>query len=447
MSDPPTSLETAMEVALLVIGDEILAGEVADANGVWLAEQLAAEGFRVQEIRILPDDLDRLVPAFREALSRHRLVLASGGLGPTSDDVTTEAVCLALGVEARRDEAAWRQIQALFGERGLRVPEGNEKQADLPADAEVLPNPRGTAPGYLVLSTPEALPGGPGGTVASSSLGARSSEPCVLGVLPGPPRENRAMFREALIPRLRRLFPALDRWQTRVYRVFGLPESEVGARLGDLEGRHPGVRLGYQARFPEILVKLRWADGPRGHAALEAAGAEVTARLAPHVYGEGEALLPEVLGRALTGAGLRVVTAESCTAGLCAKLLTDAPGSSAWMERGFVTYSNRAKIDLLGLDPALLDAQGAVSEPVAEAMLRGALARADAQVGVAVTGIAGPDGGTPDKPVGTVCIAWGSGESLRVRTHRFPFDRDRNRILSSWAALAHLLRALPHLVG
>lgn len=445
MSERPTHPAGAVEVTLLVIGDELLAGEVADANGVWLAERLAVEGFRVREVRILPDDLDRLVPALREALFRHPLVLASGGLGPTSDDLTTEAVCRALGVEAQRDEAAWGQICALFEARGLRVPPGNEKQADLPAGADVLENPRGTAPGYLVVGTPVEGSEGKRWTVGGAASGEALTGRSVLGVLPGPPRENRAMFREALLPMLRRLFPDRDRWQTRVYRVFGLPESEVGARLVDLEGRHPGVRLGYQARFPEILVKLRWADGVEGRAAVDAAGGEVTSRLAPHVYGEGEPSLPEVLGRALARAGLRVVTAESCTAGLVAKLLTDPSGSSAWMERGFVTYSNRAKMDLLGVDAALLEAHGAVSEPVAEAMLLGALARSDAQVGVAVTGIAGPDGGSPDKPVGTVCIAWGSASSHLVRTHRFPFERERNRVLSAWAALGHLLRALPHL--
>jgi nicotinamide-nucleotide amidase len=152
--------------------------------------------------------------------------------------------------------------------------------------------------------------------------------------------------------------------------------------------------------------------------------------------------LPEVLGRLAAERGLRLVTAESCTAGWAAKLLTDAPGSSTWLEHGVVAYANSAKIELLHVPPALLEEHGAVSEPVAEAMLRGALARAQgrAQAGVALTGIAGPDGGSADKPVGTVCIAWGDAQDLHVRTHRYPFDRDRNRLLSAWSALGHLLR-------
>jgi len=442
-----TREERALEVALLVIGDELLAGEVADANGVWLAEQLAAEGFRVMEVRILPDDLGRLVPAMEQAAISHDLVIACGGLGPTSDDITTEAVCQALGVEARRDEVEWRRIRELFEARGISVPPGNEKQALLPAGAEVLPNGLGTAPGYLMaVLVEEATEAKVRLRVVSAPAPAQQGLR-MLGVLPGPPRENRAMFGRELLPRLRRYFPALERWKTRVYRVFGLPESEVGARLGDLELRHPRVRLAFQARFPEILVKLRWADGPLGRAAADAAGGEVTSLLAPHVYAQGEQTLPEVLGRALVQAGLRVVTAESCTAGLVAKLLTDAPGSSGWMERGFVTYSNQAKIELLGVGVDLLEEHGAVSEPVAEAMLLGALARSDAEVGVAITGIAGPDGGSPGKPVGTVYIAWGSVGSHRVRAHRFPFERERNRILSAWAALGHLLRALPHLAA
>jgi competence/damage-inducible protein CinA C-terminal domain len=416
--------------AILAIGDELLAGEVQDKNGAFLAAALTDAGFRLGALTILPDEVDTLASALRRLLSAHDVVVITGGLGPTSDDVTTEAVCAALDRGVRRDAAAWQAIERRFARRGVSLPPGNEKQADVPEGAEVLPNPRGTASGYLLSGLPPRPGGAAGGLVA---------------VLPGPPRENQPMFRESVLPRLRAVFAEMPAWRTRVLRVFGLPESEVGARLGDLEARHPGVRLGYQAHFPEILVKLRGPDDANGRDRIAEAAKDVRARLGAPCYGEGEARLPEVLGRWLARAGLRMVTAESCTAGLCAKLLTDAPGSSAWLEAGFVTYSNEAKVSLLRVSPALLAAEGAVSEPVAQAMLQGALQRSGAQVGVAITGIAGPDGGSAKKPVGTVCIAWGSADSLRVRTHRFPFDRDRNRTVSAWAALGHLLRALPHL--
>lgn len=417
---PRLSGQGALSAVLLVIGDEVLAGEIADANGPWLAEALAAEGIRVREIRVLPDTLDAIGDALRAAFEKAPLVVACGGLGPTSDDLTTEAVARALGVETRLDAEAWATLQALFSSRGMTLPPGNEKQAVFPVGAEILPNAQGTAPGFLAP--------GPGGTQ--------------VAVLPGPPRENRAMFSDALVPRLRALFPAAPRWETRVLRVFGLGEATVGQRLGPVEAAHPDVRVGYQARFPEILVKLRHETNAT--AEVESARRAVLAALAPFVYAEGDSPLPEVLGRRAAALGLRLATAESCTGGWVGKLLTDCPGSSAWFEGAFVTYSNAAKIDLLGVPQALLDAHGAVSEPVAEAMLRGALARAAgrAQAGVALTGVAGPDGGSESKPVGTVCLAWGSAEDLHTRTHRYPFDRDRNRLLAAWSALGHLLRLL-----
>jgi len=461
----------ALQATLLIIGDELLAGEIVDRNGPWLAERLAAEGWVVREIRTLPDDTATLADALRQARVHSQLIVASGGLGPTSDDRTTEAVARARGVETVCDEAAWAAIRALFEDRGRTVPAGNDKQALVPRGAQVLPNPRGTAPGHL-----------------------SDWEGCLLAVLPGPPRENRGMFEEALAPRLRQRFPDAPRRHTDLYRVFGLPESAVGHKLADLEERFPAVRLGYQARFPEILVKLRYDSG---HAAeAQEGGRYVQQALGPAVYGTGEAMLPEVLGRACAAQGLRLVTAESCTAGLVAKLLTDVDGSSAWMERGFVTYSNEAKTELLDVPAALLAEHGAVSEPVAEAMVRGALAHSRAELGVSLTGIAGPKGsrkdnfegprtprrncakeregrisgnirppsdagtvhgsaaesrsysfaspkgGTPEKPVGTVCVGWGDAEAVHTKTYHFPFDRDRNRVLSAWAALGRLYRFL-----
>jgi nicotinamide-nucleotide amidase len=244
------------------------------------------------------------------------------------------------------------------------------------------------------------------------------------------------MLLSALVPWLDRRCPGRDRLVTRVFRVFGLAESEVGYRLRQVEKNCPDVRVGYQFHFPEILVKLRGTSA--GEAMLERASQALMDALGSNVYGSGEERLPAVLGRRLAAAGLKIVTAESCTGGLAGQLLTDTAGSSAWMDAGFVAYSNEAKKRLLGVPGDLIRTHGAVSEPVALAMLSGALERSTAQVGISITGIAGPEGGTVEKPVGTVCVAWGMRGRLRAHTYRFAWDREYNRLASAWAAMHRL---------
>ena len=397
--------------SVLLIGDELLAGEIQDRNGLYLADQLSRQGFRMRDIRVLPDDVEWIAAAVTAALRDCRLVVVCGGLGPTSDDRTTEAVAQALGRRLILDEEQWDRIRKIFSLlRGEEPPPGNEKQAKLPEGAEVLANEMGTALGYVARQGKSAL-----------------------AVLPGPPKENQRMFETQLLPWLDRHMPDRSRWVARVFRVFGLPESEVGHRLSDLETEYRDLRVSYRFHFPEILVKLR-AD-VQAEDRLKAASADLEKQLEPHLYGTGEERLPAVLGRELERRALRIVAAESCTGGLAAKLLTDVPGSSAWMERGFVVYSNQAKQQLLGVPEEMLKQHGAVSEPVALAMLKGALARSDAQIGFAVTGIAGPGGGTLGRPVGTVCIAWGDPDRSRAETHTFHWDREYNRLLSAWMAM------------
>ncbi len=403
-----------LTASVFIVGDELLAGDIADRNGPFLAERLTDQGCRVRSIGILPDDTEIIAESIRRAVRADGLVLLCGGLGPTSDDRTTEAVARALGRALVLDSESWERIRQIFSVlRGEEPPPGNDKQAMFPEGADVLPNELGTAPGYVVRKNGS-----------------------VIAVLPGPPRENRPMVEKELFPWLNRNLPGRDPLAVRILRVFGLPESEVGHRLHPLESACPDLSFGYRFSFPEILVKLRGeADDP---GMLERASGEVNRVLAPHVYGTGDETLPAVLGRDLAARGLRVVTAESCTGGLAAKLLTDTPGSTAWMERGFVTYSNASKVELLGVPPETLESSGAVSEPVARAMLAGALERSAADVGLAVTGIAGPEGGTAEKPVGTVCIAWGDAGQMHATTHQFYWDREYTRLISAWAALHHL---------
>ncbi len=400
-----------LTASILLVGDELLVGEIEDRNGPYLADRLTREGLHVLSIRLLPDDVRTIAAAVTEALQGCRLAVVCGGLGPTSDDRTSEAVGQALKRRLILDEAQWERIRSLFSELGgIEPPPGNEKQAMIPEGADVLANELGTALGYV----------------------ARQGESAVA-VLPGPPKENRRMFDQQLLPWLDRNMPDRSRRVTQVFRVFGLPESEVGHRLKGLEDEYGDLRVAYRFHFPEILVKLG-CDAVREER-LREASADLERALAPHVYGTGEEDLPCVLGRELERKGLRIVTAESCTGGLAAKLLTDVPGSSAWMERGFVVYSNRAKVQLLGVSEEMLEQHGAVSRQVALAMLEGALRRSEAGVGLAVTGIAGPSGGTAERPVGTVWIAWGDANRREARIHRFHWDRQYNRLVSAWAAI------------
>ena len=397
--------------SVLLIGDELLAGDIQDRNGPYFADQLTGQGFRMLGIRLLADDTEGIAAAVREALQECQLVVVCGGLGPTSDDRTTEAVGQALGRRLVLDQEQWERIRKIFSVlRQEDPPPGNEKQAKLPEGADALLNEMGTALGYV----------------------ARQGDSAVA-VLPGPPKENQRMFEKQLLPWLDRNMPDRSRWAARVFRVFGLPESEVGNRLRDLEAEYGDLRVSYRFHFPEILVKVRCGLELVGR--LEEASTDLQGLLEPHLYGTGEDRLPSVLGQELVRRGLRIVTAESCTGGLVAKLLTDAPGSSSWMERGFVVYSNQAKQQLLGVPEEMLMQYGAVSEPVALSMLQGALERSDAQVGLAITGIAGPGGGTLGRPVGTVWIAWGDHSQRHAETHQFHWDREYNRLLSAWAAM------------
>jgi competence/damage-inducible protein CinA-like protein len=404
--------------SVLLIGDELVIGEIEDRNGPFFAEQLTDQGFQIDGIRLLPDDVESIAKAVGESLRHSRLVVVCGGLGPTSDDRTTEAVGQALGRRLSLDREHWERIRQIFALlRGEEPPPGNEKQAQIPEGADALLNEMGTALGYVVRE------------------GSRA-----VAVLPGPPKENQRMFEKQFLPWLGRNMPDRSPWATRLFRVFGLPESEVGHRLREVEAEYVDIRVSYRFHFPEILVKLRC--GAESEDRLRGAAIELERRLAPHLYSTGEERLPAVLGRELERQGLRIVTAESCTGGLVAKLLTDTPGSSAWMERGFVVYSNEAKEQVLGVPKAMLEQFGAVSETVALSMLVGALERSDAQICLAITGIAGPGGGTIGRPVGTVWLAWGDREERHTETHQFRWDREYNRLLSAWAGMHRVYQHL-----
>lgn len=411
---------TALRCEILSTGDEVLTGMIADTNAAFLADQMGSLGFEVLRHTTVGDDRGMLERAFRELGETADVVLCTGGLGPTVDDLTTEVAAAILEADLVLDEAALAHMESLWRVRGRVMPENNRKQAMLPAPAEVLANPIGTAPGFTV------------------RIGRAH-----FFFMPGVPREMKRMFAEQVIPRLSRLRPDPSVFEVRVFRCFGLTESQTDQMLAGLEDRHPAVKLGFRAHFPEIQVKLtvKGPDVAAAKARLDEASAEVRDRLGPNIFSEGPAI-EEIVGEGLRREGATLSAAESCTGGMVAQMITAIPGSSEYFDRGFVTYSNGAKMDLLGVGEEILREHGAVSEPCVRAMAEGARARAGTTYAVAITGIAGPGGGTPEKPVGLVYVALAAPDKTVVRRIRWPGQREQVRAISAMVALDLLRRRL-----
>ena len=411
---------TSLRCEILSTGDEVLTGMIADTNAAFLADQMGSLGFEVLRHTTVGDDRSMLEKAFRELGEIADVVLCTGGLGPTVDDLTTEVAAAVLGAELVLDEAALAQMEGFWSARGRVMPENNRRQALLPKPAEVLKNPIGTAPGFTV------------------RIGRAQ-----FFFMPGVPREMKKMFAEQVIPRLDLLRPEPTVFEVRVFRSFGLTESQTDQMLAGLEQRFPEVKLGFRAHFPEIQIKLtvKGPDVAAAKARVEAASEDVRQRLGAHVFSEG-APIEEVVGDGLRRDGATVATAESCTGGLVAQMITAIAGSSDYFDRGFVTYSNQAKIDLLGVGSDILRDHGAVSEPCVRAMAEGARARAGTTYALAITGIAGPGGGTADKPVGLVYIALAAPDRTVARRIRWPGQREQVRAISAMVALDLLRRRL-----
>ncbi|MET0344302.1 MAG: competence/damage-inducible protein A [Polyangiales bacterium] len=402
-----------MTAAVLSIGTELTRGELTNSNASWLSEQLTALGFEVQEHLTVDDDIPRIVEAVRRLAERHQVVVATGGLGPTTDDLTTEAVARAMGVPVQRDPAVVEHIQNLATWYGRSLTPNNLKQADFPAGAEVLDNERGTAPGFGV------------------SIGGSK-----LFFMPGVPREMQHIFEARIVPRIASL---VVRTSHQIHlRTFGLGESALGQKLDGVEAMFPGVTVGYRASFPEVELKVHArADSITEAVQLaERAAEEVKRRASDVIYGDREDTYPGAIGRTLRDRGLTVALAESCTGGMLGSMLTSVPGSSEYLLFDAVVYANSAKTHVLGVNEETLRAYGAVSEETALAMVRGVLRCSGADLGIAVTGVAGPGGGTDEKPVGTVWIGVGNASGqLFARHFLFRGNRERIRIMSAYTAL------------
>jgi nicotinamide-nucleotide amidase len=402
-------------VELINTGSELLLGQVLNSHLRSIAEMLFPLGLRIGRQVTVPDG-DAIREALVESFARAEIVLVTGGLGPTTDDNTREISAELLGMPLEESEEVLAAIAARFARRNLRLSPRNRRQAMVPRGAIVLQNPNGTAPGLYF--PPQQLPSPH------------------LFLLPGPPRELIPMVRDSVVPMLQKLVPAATE-ELRSWRVIGLGESNVEEMVGE-ELLALGAELGYCARPGEVDIRVIGTP-----AQLEAAERIVTGKLAPHIAGSAQVSLEATVIELLRQRGETVAVAESCTGGGLAHRLTNVPGASEAFMQGFVTYANAAKTRALGVPPAMLEEHGAVSEPVARAMAEGALAAGETVHALSTTGIAGPGGGTEQKPVGTVFIALATrGRETLVQRHHFPTDRATFKELVIQTALNLLRRRL-----
>lgn len=413
-----------MLAEILTFGDELCRGEITDTNSSWLAAELWDLDVTCTWLTSCRDVADDMQQAVRQAVARADLVICSGGLGPTEDDLTVDVMAELIGAKPETHEPSRERMEARFAAASYRLTPNNMRQVRVPGGARVYDNPAGQAPGFEV------------------SLGG---VPVVC--MPGVPREMKAIFDAEVRGRaleLRDRAAIGERIARRTYRVFGRGESHIATALDGVLRDAAGASLHYQVSFPETLVKVvvRDPDPVAAGARLAGIDREVRARLGDWCYGEGNDSLAAALGRALTARELTLATAESCTGGLAGGLITAVPGSSRYYVGGAVCYSNQEKVRQLGVAQATLDQHGAVSEACAREMADGIRERTGAGLGVSVTGIAGPDGGTADKPVGLVWLAVsGPGDSSTTRHFVWPGTRDQVRSLAAYWALALSLRA------
>ncbi len=406
-------------IAVLTIGDELLNGEMADTNTAAIAATLEPLGFRVGEALTVGDTEGDICEALHYLANRRDVVIVTGGLGPTDDDLTAQAAARAFGLQVTADQGALEQISRHFSRLGLPMHPANAKQAGIPAGATVLPNTRGTAPGFCL----------------------RQGQ-TDLFFLPGVPEEMTAMLQEAVLPALQRRCGTRTVHQERILTVFGLSEPKTETLLKK-QPFPAGVSLAFGVDFPLVHVKLR-AAGEGASERLDRAEKLTRRALGEFVATTAKEPLADCVGRLLIENGKTLSLAESCTGGLIAQLLTDRPGASAFLERGAVTYANSAKHAWLGVEESILESHGAVSAECARAMATGVRKAADTDLALAVTGIAGPEGGTFEKPVGTVFIAMASRDQEWVKGYRFAGDRRKIRLLTATMALDWLRR---HLTG
>ena len=404
-----------MKIGILTIGNELMNGRVTDANASFIAREVNQQGWSVEAIMSVGDDFALIKNRLDYLMPKTDAVICSGGLGPTSDDITTAAIAQAFGLPLYTDENVLNYIKDIFTKFNFRWVENNAKQALFPQGAQVIPNARGTAPGF-------ALP----------------VEGKLIFVIPGVPAEAKLMVVNGVIPALRQHFPQDKQYIVKqTIKTFGLSEAAVDERVKDIDFDSLGVNIGFYPVFPEnhIVLIAQSKNHNEAKINLQKAQDEVSSHVQDYIFAYGEETLEDVIAGILTEKKLTIAVAESCTGGLITNRLTDVSGSSEYLERGLVTYSNAAKISMLGVPAEIIEKHGAVSEETARLMAEGVRKIAGTDLGLSSTGIAGPTGGTKEKPVGTVYIALSDSRQTICRHYSYRWDRKRNKEVFSEAAL------------
>jgi nicotinamide-nucleotide amidase len=407
-----------MKIGILTIGNELMSGRIADTNSSFIAREMNLQGWPVEAMMAVADDFTTIKSRLNYLLTFTDAIICTGGLGPTVDDITTAAIARTFGLTLYTDEAVLQMIKDRFAKYNLRWTENNAKQAMFPLGAEIIPNPVGTAAGF-----------------------ALSVKGKLIFVIPGVPFETQIMLPDSVVPILRRHFPVRDQYAVKqTIKTFGLGEGAVDERLADIDFAAMDVSIGFYPVFPEnhLVLLARHDNQEQASVNLQKAQDEITLRLRDNIFAYGEQTLEEVIAAALTKKKLTIAVAESCTGGLITNRLTDVSGSSVYLERSAVTYSNRAKIEMLGVGAEVIEKHGAVSEETARLMAEGIRKVAGTDLGLSSTGIAGPTGGTKEKPVGTVYLALADSKQTICRHYAFRWDRKRNKLIFSEVALIML---------
>jgi nicotinamide-nucleotide amidase len=407
-------------IELLAIGNELLLGETIDTNSSWIARRLTREGIVVARKTTIGDDVALIRESLEAALRRTRTVVCTGGLGPTVDDLTRHAVAALYGRPIVIDESWIDVLRARYRARGIEMPAINRVQGEVPEGARAIPNPRGTAPAIVI---------------EDDALG-------MTILLPGVPAEMRGFMDDVIVDLLRERLRPSAAVEIRVLRTTGISEAALAERVADIAAVVAPVDLAFLPNLAGVDLRLSCTGDEVSLRRLDALCTALRDRLGVLVYAADERDLAAVVGEELRTRELTVAVAESCTGGLCGKRLTDVPGSSAYVQAGFITYSNDAKRALLGVRGETLDGHGAVSGECAQEMAAGARVRGDADIGIAITGIAGPGGGTDEKPVGTTWITVDAGAVVHTRRFIFIGDRGDIRERAAQAALDMLRRVL-----
>jgi len=408
-----------MRAVLLNTGTELLAGDVHDTHLAFIARAIFSLGLRIEERRTVADGA-AIGETLRELFSRAEIIFVTGGLGPTSDDITRDVVAELLGLKLQENAELLASLKDRLKARGIKWVASIARQALAPDGAQILPNENGSASGLYL----------------KENINPQIRSPHIF-LLPGPPRELQPMFRDSVMSILCSIVKGPPRFERRFYKIASMGESLIEEAIGKKILTIPGIELGYCARPGEVDVRI---IGER--AALDQADQVVRAELGDSIFTTGDETLEDVLVKMLIKRKQTLAIAESCTGGLLANRITNVAGASAVLLAGYVCYANEAKIDILGIDPRMIEQHGAVSEQVVRVMADGARKRAKSTYALATTGIAGPSGGSEEKPVGTVYVALASGEEIKVRKLFFPSDRETFKQLVAQAAFEMLRRRL-----